>query len=89
MKKNPDFTLRNIGDIYLIVPIMGQTFSSKKVIHTNETGAFLWECLQKENTEKGLLAALKSIYDIDDATALSDIKNFLDNLQNVGAIIYD
>lgn len=87
MKVNPDFTLRNIGDIYLIVPIMGQTFSRNKIINTNETGALLWECLQKENTEKGLLFALKSIYDIDDVTALSDIKLFLKQLQDAGAIL--
>lgn len=87
MKANPNFKLRNIGNLYFIIPITGQSFSQNQIIHTNETGAFLWECLQRETTKKGLTKALQTLYDVDDTTALADITNFLNNLQKIDAVL--
>lgn len=86
MKANSDFILREMGKFYFIVPMKRQEFSKCEIIHTNETGAILWQRLQKESTEKELLHAIQSVYDIDDLTALSDIHAFLNQLQQIGAI---
>ena len=45
MKINPDFTLRTIGDISLIVPLKAPVFQKEQMITTNGSGALLWEKL--------------------------------------------
>ncbi|MDD7402324.1 MAG: PqqD family protein [Butyribacter sp.] len=86
MKQNPDFTLRQIGAMYFLVPLANEHFRKDQVLRTNETGALLWQHMQTESTKKELLSAIQSTYDIDDATALSDIDSFLMQLKNIGAV---
>lgn len=89
MRANPNFALRNIGDIYFIVRLTSKNLTEKQVLHTNETGAMLFLRLQKDCTEKELLHTLQSSYEIDEETALSDIHEFLRQLQKLGAVIMD
>lgn len=88
MQANTDFILRNIGDIYFIFPTKTATFlSADQMLTTNETGAFLWNCLHKSTTLDELTEKLQNCYNIDAKTAHEDIKIFLTALKKIHAII--
>lgn len=86
MKANPDFTIRTIGDLSLIVSLTQNPFDRKKTLTTNESGVLLWQTLQKDCTKKELADVLQFVYKIDERTALSDIESFLNTLQTIGAL---
>ncbi|HBI62682.1 MAG TPA: hypothetical protein DDY31_16005 [Lachnospiraceae bacterium] len=87
MKANDNFILRNIGDIYFILPADRTTFlSAEQMLTINETGAYLWNCLQKDRTLEDLASDLQKYYQIDCETAYEDTKNFLATLQKLHAI---
>ena len=47
------------------------------LIKNNPTAAFLFELLKKEQTEDSLVAALTEKYDVDEATARSDVRELV------------
>lgn len=81
MKIKEGFVLRNICGEYVVVAVGRQTLDFKGLIKLNDTGAFLWEQLQKDCTEEELLVAMRAEYDVDVATAQADIKAFVDSLR--------
>lgn len=85
MKASPSFTIRNVGDVYLILSLCSETFDKHKTLTTNETGAFLWKALQKDCSVDELGCLLQDIYDIEKDTALADIKAFVSSLKKIGA----
>lgn len=87
MKANPVFSLQNIGDIYLLVPLGEDTFQKERVIPISETGALLWQSLQEECTEEALAEALLQEYQVDGQIAAADVEMFLRTLEQGGALI--
>ncbi len=87
MKGNPAFSLRSIGDVYLLVPLKDEIFQKEKIIPTNEVGALLWKTLQEECTEETLCHAVSEEYEITRETALADIRQFLKTLKKAGALL--
>lgn len=86
MKNNPAFSLRKIGDVYLLVPLSSQTYHRDNVFSTNEIGALLWNTLNNDCTEDTLLNIVLREYHIDRETALKDIRSFLTSLHKIGAL---
>ena len=86
MKGNHTFSMRSVGDVYLLVPLREDTFRGERILPTNEVGALLWETLKKDCTEETLVAAILDQYDIKQDTALADIREFLESLDRAGAL---
>ncbi|RKI43527.1 PqqD family protein [bacterium D16-51] len=87
MQQNENFTLRNIGDIYFIIPTAQTTFLSVgQMLTVNETGAYLWNCLKKKQTLEELASSLQSYYNIDYTMAFEDTKQFVEELQKINAV---
>lgn len=87
MRANHNFTLKNIGDTYFILPVTLKDFPSPgNMITTNGTGAYLWNQLQTDTTPEELTEALCVLYQIDAATASKDIHDFLQQLEKLGAL---
>ena len=68
MKMKDGFLLREVAGQTVVLPI-GSDMDLNLMITLNDTGAFLWEKLQEEIDEAGLVAALLAEYDVDEATA--------------------
>lgn len=81
MKIREGFILRTVAGQNLIVPVGDNTMNFNAAIALNESAAFLWNCLTKETDEKELLTKLLNEYEIDEQTALADIKVFLNVLK--------
>ena len=86
MKTKNDFVLRNIADENIAIPIGEGSDRLNGVITLSESGAFLWEKLQAEQTEETLLTALTDEYDVDTETAQKDIRAFLGKLRELGCL---
>ncbi len=86
MKIKEGFVLRQVGEDHIVVPVGAQTVDFRCIITLNETGAFLWQQLQQENTTVGVAAALLAEYDVPAEKAAADVERFVDNLRQKGLL---
>jgi hypothetical protein len=82
MKITEGFSLRNIAGNNIVVPVGAKVIGFKGMITLNHSGAFLWKQLQTDRTKDELLQAMLQEYEIDKATAISDIDKFTDILKD-------
>ena len=83
MKLKDGFILREVAGQTVVLPVGGD-LDLNMMITLNETGAFLWKQLEKENDEAGLVAALLAEYDVDEATAKNAVEGFVAKLNENG-----
>ena len=81
MKLKDGFLLREVAGQVVVLPV-GEDLDLNMMITLNETGRFLWECLQEETDEAGMVSALLKEYDVDEATAISAVQNFVKKLND-------
>ena len=86
MKLKDGFVLRTMGTNHLVVPVGAQTVDFRCIITLNDTGAFLWQQLQKEHEPEELVAALLEEYDVSSAQAQADVTAFADKLRQAGLL---
>jgi len=77
MKIKDGFLLRTLGNTHVVVPVGQASVDLRGMISLNGTGAFLWECLQSEQTEASLTAQLEETYEVDHARAAADVARFI------------
>lgn len=82
MKIKDGFILRQVAGSYIVISVGGESVDFNGMITVNETGAFLWEKLAAGATEEELLDAMLGEYEVDEATAKTDIAEFLKLLED-------
>ena len=87
MIQNKEFIKRKIGTQFVIVAVGEASRRFNGMISVNSTGAFIWDVLEKETDEAGLIRALTEHYKVDAAKAKADCAAFLKALREAGAII--
>lgn len=87
MKIKDGFVLRKVCEEFVVVAVGRQTLDFKGIIRLNDTGAFLWEQLQKECTSEELAAALAAEYAVDEATARADADEFIQSLRAADLLV--
>ena len=80
LKIKEGFVLKNIADNYVIVAVGEGNVDFNSMITTNETGAFLWEILEKGATKEDLVKAVLAEYDADEAIVTADVDRFIQKL---------
>lgn len=60
-----------------------------RYFNLNSVGARIWELLATPMTTAGLMEALTAEYDVDPATALSQIEGFVGALRERGLLVAD
>ncbi len=87
MKIAEGFLLRKVANQSVVMPMGKKAFDFNRAITLNETAAFLWSILEKEDvTAQQLKEKLRAEYDVDDATAENDIDKFLNKLRENGLL---
>ena len=70
--------------------LMVQVGSGRGVFHglarSNETAAFIVNCLKRETTEAELVDALTESYDVDASRAAEGVRVILEKLRGIGAL---
>lgn len=82
MKIKPDFNLKDVCGVNVVVAEGEQNIDFDSIFSLNDTGAFLWKEAQKGDfTISSLAHALTEEYEVDNDTAQKDISAFIDKLK--------
>ena len=81
MKIKSDFILRKVADSYVVVPVGKLTLDFNGIINLNETGAFLFELLQKGAEREDLIEKMLEEYEVSPEKAASDIDIFIQKVK--------
>ena len=81
MKLKDCFILQKIEDDYIVVPTDSTLLEVGAMITLNETSAFIWQELEKENDAQTIAQNMTKEYNIDKETALSDVLEFINILK--------
>lgn len=80
------YLLRLIVDTHIVVPVGERVIAFKGMMTLNETGAYIWKCLEDEINYDELLQAILDKYEIEMETAATDLDEFLDKARANGVI---
>ncbi len=86
MKANPGFVLRNVVDEYILMPTGDNIGKFNGTVLLNEVSAFVWEKLQNPMSREDLLKAILDEFEVDKATASTDLDALLGTLRGYGVI---
>lgn len=81
MKISEGFVLKNIADSFVVVPVGENLVDFSAMITINETGAFIWNLLEKGTDTDSIVSAMCSEYDIDADSARADVQEFIKILE--------
>lgn len=77
---------RDIAGDVILVPVGKTVLENNGLFVLNEQAAFLWDRLPLAGTGDDLAAALLEEYEVDEATAKADVREFLDALRKLDII---
>lgn len=86
MKIKDNFVLRKVAGSYVVVPVGDMSLDFSGVITLNESGAFLFELLQKGADREYLLNALLEEYNVTCEKASSDLDVFLQKVRDADVL---
>lgn len=82
MKIAQGFILKNIADSYVVVPIGENLVDFSAMITINDTGAFIWQLLEKGSDIDSIVSSMCSEFAIDESTARLDCEEFIKILED-------
>lgn len=86
MKLKENFALRPVADTWVVLPLGAETINFNGMLTLNESGALLWQALEKGGDRETLADALMAEYIVDRAQALADADEFLEKLRKAGCV---
>ena len=87
MNLNKDFILRNIAGESILVATGSATQYFNGMITLNEVATFILENIDECETEEVVVEKVLEEFEIDEETARSDVREFLDQAIKFGIII--
>lgn len=89
MRVEKEFVLREIAGDYIIIPTGKTVLEFNGLVTVNEVGVSLWKMLQEDISFDGLVEGILEEYDVDEAVAREDIREFLDRMIDSGILAKD
>ena len=86
MKIKDGFTICKVGDSNIVMSV-GSTMHMEGLTTLNETGAFIWQMLQKDTEETALVQAVCAEFDVDLQAAQEDVHTFVQTLRKAGFLV--
>lgn len=87
MNLNKDFILRNIAGESILVATGSATQYFNGMITLNEVATFILENIDECEKEEVLVEKVLEEFEIDEETAISDVREFLDQAIKFGIIL--
>ena len=87
MNLNKDFILRNIAGESILVATGSATQDFNGMITLNEVATFILENIDECETEEVVVEKVLEEFEIDEETARSDVREFLDQAIKFGIIL--
>ena len=86
MKIKENLMLREVADVWTVLPLGKDIINFDGMLTLNETGAMLWQKLEQGAEKADLVNALLDEYDVTAEMALADVEEFLGKLTDAGCI---
>lgn len=86
MKLKEGFIPRQVADNWVVLPVGQTSVDFNGMISLNDSGAVLWQALERGGDRDALADALLAQYDVAKDVALADVDEFLSILQNAGCL---
>jgi hypothetical protein len=86
MKIKQDFLLREIADTNIVIPVGERVADFKGMMTLNKTGRFIWEKMLDGIAFEDLVKAIVDKYEVDEATARTDLNAFIDSARESGVL---
>ena len=84
MKRNPDLIYRSIAGENVLIPTGQLTQVFNGMITLNDVAVFIWENLERVDSQAELLQLVLDEFEVDEATADADVNGFLSMLLERG-----
>ncbi|MFC1948178.1 PqqD family protein [Chloroflexota bacterium] len=85
-EKDESMVGRGIAGEYVLVPIRQNVAELDCIYSVNEVGTLIWKLLDEMDTVDDIISSLVEEYNIDRIQAERDLKDFLTQLETIGAI---
>ena len=82
-KRKSRYAVRDVGNEKILVPIKNNIADMTEIFTLNEVASFIWDHINKTNTEKDIISAITDEFDIDNETAKKDLAEFLNKFETV------
>lgn len=86
MKLKPGFITHNVGKEQMMVAAGPAAKHFHGLVRSNETAAFIVNCLKKETTEEAIVDAMLAQYDAPRETVAEDVHQVVEKLRKIGAL---
>ena len=86
MKIKDGYVIAKVADSYIVMSV-GSSMHLSGLTTLNETGAFIWNCLQKDTDEASIVKMLCGEFEIDAETARKDTHDFVQTLKNADLLV--
>lgn len=86
MRIKDNFVLRQVADTWCVLPLGEATLNLNGMLTLNDSGAMLWQALEKGGSKDTLVDALFAEYDVTSEQALADVDEFIEKLRQVDCI---
>ena len=86
MKLKPGFVTHNVGKEQMMVAAGPAARSFHGLVRSNETAAFIVNCLKKETTEAAIVDAMLEQYEAPRETVERDVRRVVEQLREIGAL---
>lgn len=84
MKLKPDLITHDIDGTQFLVPVGAEAFSG--IVRSNETAAFIVNCLKEETTQKAIVDKMCAEYNAPRDVIAADVAEILDTLRGINAL---
>lgn len=81
LKLNGTFSLREIGDEIIAVPVGETALTLNGLIVLNPVSKVIWECLEVGADRDTILSTLIKQFDVEETIAKEDLESFLNELR--------
>jgi hypothetical protein len=86
MKLKKGFVTHTVSGTQVMVAAGPAADIFQGIVRSNETAAFIVDCLRQETTEEEIVQRMTENYEVDADTAASGVKKILEKLKEIGAV---
>ena len=86
MKLKKNFVLRDVADVWAVLPTAADTLNFDGMLTLNDSGAMLWKQLEQGADQDALVKALLEAYEVSREQASADVETFMATLAEAGCL---
>ena len=84
MKLKENYIVQEIDGEQFMVPVGGEAFNG--IVRSNETAAFIVDCLKEETTEERIVDAMCTEYNAPREVIAADVAEIINTLRGIHAL---